>query len=61
MPRGLNREIDVRRIGVGDLGERLLGARADGREIASGLRRAPLAADEELIAGWDVDPIGRLG
>src|SRR5262249_42780105 len=57
----LHRLVDVALVGLGDLGELLLGARADGVEVRAAAGGAPATADEELLARLYLDVIGRLG
>ena len=58
---GLHGEVDVLGAGLGDLGEHLLGCRADRREVLARLRLDQLAADVEAVALLERDDVARLG
>ena len=53
--RGVESGLDVRRVGAGDLADRLAGDRRDVVEIFAGFGRPPLAADIVLV------PLGERG
>ena len=57
---GVDRERDVLRTGLRDLGERLLGRGRDRREPRARPRRDLLAADEEAVALLERDDVARL-
>ena len=59
-PRGLHRRVDVGLVGLGDLGEHLLGGRVDGLERAA-VAVDELAVDEQTVRRLDVDDAARLG
>ena len=67
LPRGrgvagrVDRARHVGGVGLGDLGERLLGRRADRREPPAALRLDELAADEQAVAVLEPHDVGRLG
>jgi hypothetical protein len=58
--RGRDRAIHVALVGLGDLGELLLGRGADGVEVPTRLGSHPLPADEQLVARVDLDVVGGL-
>ena len=57
---GLDRGVDVGLVGLGDLGEHLLGGGADGLE-ARAVAVDELAVDEQAVRRLDVDDAARLG
>ena len=56
-----DREVDVLRARVRDLGQRLLGGGRHGREPLAGAGLDLLAADEEPVALLEADDVARLG
>jgi hypothetical protein len=58
--RSLDRRVDVGLVSLGDLGEDLLGARADRLERPA-VAVDELAVDEESVRRLDVDDAARLG
>ena len=59
--RGTDRAVGVGRTALGDVGDRLLGGRVDGREGGAVLRRHEAAADEQPVALLDRDDVARFG
>ena len=57
---GLHRAVDVVLVGLGDLGEHLLGGRVDGLERLA-VPVDELAVDEQAVGRLDVDDRARLG